>query len=84
MQVVSDSWGIQIRGSPSFIWEGKIKRLKYDLKNWAKLITSPITRRKKAQSELEAHQTYMEADPICENLLRKEGDLQKAYHSACR
>ena len=50
LQVVSDSWENQIRGSPSFIWEEKIKRLKHDLKDWAKLITSPITRRKKAQA----------------------------------
>ena len=75
MQVVSESWGRYIRGSPSFIWEEKIKRLKYDLKDWAKLITSPITRRKKAQSELEAYQTIMEAAPICESSLRKEGEL---------
>ena len=43
LQVVSDSWITQRRGSPSFIWEEKIKRLKHDLKDWAKLITSPIT-----------------------------------------
>ena len=83
MQVVSTSWGNQLRGSPSFIWEEKIKILKHDLKDWEKLITSPITRRKKAQSALEAHQFLMEAVPITESLLTKEGILQKDLFSAC-
>ena len=84
MQVVSDSWKIQIRGSLSFIWEEKIKRLKHYLKDWERLITSAISGRKKGQPKLETHQIHMDASPVSECLLRKEGDLQKAFFSACR
>ena len=84
LQVVVDSWKTQIRGSTSFIWEEKIKRLKQDLKNWARRITSPISSRKLAQAELEAHQTHMEITPVSECLLRKEETQQKAFFLACR
>ena len=84
LQVVFDSWKTQIRGSSSFIWEAKIKRLKHDLKDWARLITSPISMRKKGQAKLETHQIHMDASPVSECLLQKEGDLQKAFFSACR
>ena len=84
MQVVSDSWETQVKGSPSFIWEAKIKKLKHELKGWARSIPSPISRRKSAQAELEAHQTHMDFNPISDCLLRKEENLQKAFHSAYR
>ena len=41
LQVVSDSWATPIKASPSFIWESKLKRLKTELKNWAKCLVTP-------------------------------------------
>ena len=81
---MSDSWDNQIKGSPSFIWEAKIKRLKHDLKSWARSITSPISKRKTAQEELEAHQLHMDTSSISNYHLKKEEILQKDYFSACR
>ena len=84
MQVVSDSWETHVKGSLSFIWEAKIKKLKLDLKYWARSISSPITKWNLAQAELEAHQTLMDFNLITDCLLRKEENLQKDFHSACR
>ena len=44
---VSNSWVVYIEGSPSFIWEQKLKNTKIALKNWAnKSLNSPISNRK--------------------------------------
>ena len=42
-QIVSDSWCTPLPGSPSFTWEQKLKRLKRDLKDWAKLLKTPTS-----------------------------------------
>ena len=46
--LVSETWQISVTGSPFFIWEEKLRRLKAVLKSWAKLLPSPITKRKEA------------------------------------
>jgi len=84
LHVVSDSWKSQIKGSSSFIWEAKMKKLKHDLKYWARSITSPISRRKIAQAELETHQIHVDTSPISDYLLKKEEIHQKAFFAACR
>ena len=84
LQTVANSWNAQSKGSSSFIWETKIKRLKIDLKDWSRRITSPISKREQAQAELESHQTHMDSSPALDYNLRKEEYLQKNYFSACR
>jgi len=83
LQIVTSSWNAPIKGTPSYVWEKKLKRLKAALKAWAKNISSPISKRISAQSELEIHQLQMETIPI-DNQLQKEEELQKNYFSACR
>ena len=41
--LVSSSWNQKITGNPSFTWEEKLRRLKHELKNWAKLLPSPVS-----------------------------------------
>ena len=82
--LVSSSWSRKVTGNPSFIWEEKLRRLKHDLKNWAKLHSSPVSCRKDAQAALENHQVLMESVPITESISRTESNLQKAFYKACR
>ena len=83
-QVVSNSWTLPVPGSPSFSWEQKLKRLKADLKSWAKLLSNPTTLRLAAQKALENHQHAMDIAPLSSETLAKEADLQKDFFKACR
>ena len=40
--LVAKVWATTVQGSASYVWEEKIKRLKYALKSWAKSQASPI------------------------------------------
>jgi hypothetical protein len=82
--LVSSSWSKRVTGNPSFIWEEKLGRLKIDLKNWAKLHSSPVSCRKDVQATLENHQTLMESVPITESISRTESNYQKGFYKACR
>ena len=82
--LVAKVWATTVQGSTSYVWEEKIKRLKYALKSWAKSQTSPIAMRLAAQSQLEAHQLTMEQQEITPEVLQKEDSLQRQWHQACR
>ena len=82
--LVSSSWNQKITGNPSFTWEEKLRRLKHELKNWAKLLPSSVSSRKDAQAALENHQIFMESVPITDSIPLTECNLQKAYFKACR
>ena len=47
LDIVNKSWNEPIHGSPFFVWEGKLRRLKADLKSWAKSLISPTDERKR-------------------------------------
>ncbi len=83
-QIVSNSWSKSISGTPSFAWKKKIKRLKHDLKAWAKLIKSLTSCRIEAQKFLENHQQLMESLPITESIHKRETELQKSFFWACK
>jgi exonuclease III len=84
LETVSDSWSLPVIGSPFFIWEEKLRRLKGDLKDWAKKQNSPIQERIKAQRDLSNHQLGMESGPISDSNLERETELQKKLHRALR
>ena len=84
LDIVNKSWNEPVYGSPLFVWEGKLRRLKADLKTWAKGLRSPTDERKRTQKALERHQLVMEESPITLALLKREADLQRKYHKACR
>lgn len=46
LNMVKDSWKLPVKGSPFFIWEEKLRRLKVVLKSWAKYLPSPTNERK--------------------------------------
>ena len=81
--IVSNSWSLYIEGSPSFIWEYKLKSTNIALKNWAKkLLNSPISSRQKHVQELYDIQLKMEDVEITKVQLSLEQSAQiKTFHS---
>jgi hypothetical protein len=75
---------IQLQGSPFFVWEEKLRRLKRALKIWAKSLKSPSTQRVEAQQHLEVHQLKMEERIISPHMLETEKYLHRKLHTACR
>ena len=82
--LVSKIWQKSVTGSPFFIWEEKLRRLKVALKIWAKIQPSPILERKKSQRDLGNHQLLMEDATITPELNNTEIDLQKDLYKALR
>eukprot|EP00253_Pinus_taeda_P005161 PITA_05161 len=83
MQIVKESWSLPVSGSPFYIWEEKIRRLKSNIKRWAKSLANPVAERKSIQSQLEAHHLLMEEAYISREILDKEAHLQQNYHKTC-
>ena len=81
---MSNSWKYHVYGSPFYVWESKLRRLKIDLKAWAKGLRSPTDERKRAQRALERHQLVLEESSVTLALLNREAELQRNYHKACR
>ena len=79
---VSNSWVVYIEGSPSFIWEQKLKNTKIALKNWTKKsLNSPISSRQKHVQELADIQLKMEDVKITKVQLSLEQSQIKTFHS---
>ena len=55
LKIVADSWSPPVTGSPFFIWEEKLRRLKKALNTWAKSIPSPNYKKSQAALTLEIH-----------------------------
>ena len=83
MQKVRDCWKELVNGSPFFVWEEKLKRVKVMLKICAKTLPNPATKRKKIQSSLELHHLQVEETEITKEDLDKEKQLQQKFHKAC-
>ena len=60
LQIVVHTWSAQVTGSPFFVWEEKLRRLKKVLKTWAKSIPSPNFKKVQAALALKIHQASME------------------------
>ena len=84
MGIISESWATPVSGSPFYIWEEKLRRVKIALKNWAKLVTSPAQRKTNAMLALEVHRLNMEATQLSRKDLDKEVSLRQELHAACR
>jgi len=82
MQKVRDCWKEPVKGSPFFVWEEKLRRVKVMLKSWAKTLPNPATE-KKFQSSLKLHHLQLEETEITKEDLDKETQLQQKFHKAC-
>jgi exonuclease III len=84
LNLVQNSWNVPITGSPFYVWEEKLRRLKINLKMWAKKLGSPLDERKRVQKTLERHQLVMEETHVTQELLNRESEIQSKYHKSCR
>lgn len=76
MQTIKGCWCQSIKGSPFFIWEEKLRRVKGVLKHWAKSLSNPVTERKVIKASLASHQTHMESATVTKELLEQETQLR--------
>lgn len=82
MQTVKECWNQLVKGSPFYIWEEKLRRVKGALKIWAKTLSNPDIERESIKSALISHQTCMENTILTKELLDQEAQLQQCYHKA--
>ena len=73
---VSKVWTSKIKGSAFYVWEEKLRRLKAELKSWAKKQVDPTSLRLEAQRKLENHQLALENKEITQQDILKEEQLQ--------
>lgn len=83
MQTIKECWSQPVKGSPSFIWEEKLRRVKGVLKRSAKTLSNLATERKVIKSSLASHQSCMESAIITKEMMDQEINLQQRYHKAC-
>lgn len=83
-EVVSKACNCQVQGSPFFLCEEKMRRLKRELKEWAKRLKTPTSKRKEMHDSLVGHQLTMEKHDVTQILLKKEVEPQKYLHRASR
>ena len=70
---MAQAWAQYVDGSPSFVWEQKLKNTKYALKNWAKnTLNTPTSSRQDKVLELSEIQLEMEAIEITKSQLALE------------
>jgi hypothetical protein len=84
LERVEEIWKMPVTGSPFFVWEEKLRRVKSALKRWAKTIPSPVDERKQIQTDLETHQDNIEEAEISSDILKREEELQQKFQNACR
>jgi exonuclease III len=84
LKKVEEIWRMSVTGSPFYVWEEKLRRVKSALKSWAKTIPSPEDERKQIQADLETHQVIMEEAEISSAILKREEELQQKLQNACR
>lgn len=77
LQLVKDMWKQPVNGSPFYVWEEKLRRVKAALKVLVKSLPNPTTERKKLQEHLETHQLNSENEEITKEIVEKEADLQQ-------
>ena len=77
MAIIKEAWKIDISGSPSFIWESKLRRIRSVLKAWVKLeYTSVSSKKIQLQTELSSLHSRMEREEITTFLISQEKDIE--------
>ena len=77
MAVVDKAWSTSVFGSPSYVWEQKLKATKLALKEWVESSSnSPTTLRKMVVQQLADLQMQLESSDITTQALEKEQATQ--------
>ena len=73
LEIVAQAWAQYVDGSPSFVWEHKLKNIKYALKKWEKnTLNTPTSNKQEKVLELFEIQLEMEASEITKSQLALE------------
>eukprot|EP00253_Pinus_taeda_P003355 PITA_03355 len=84
-ELIKDQWAMDIMGSPHFIWETKIKRLRTAIKHWARQFAADQNRKKTdIQKKLDQLNHEKERTQDTEEDQRKESDLLKELYKQNR
>lgn len=85
METIHSAWDIPINGSPSYVWEQKLKATKQALKKWQRKLQNPTTHQRKIDvQQLETLQIGMEGLHITPEILNKEAACQRNIHQSIR
>ena len=83
--IISKAWLCFIPGSPDFIWEQNLKRVKSSLNSWATHhYQEPSHKKIEIVKKMEALQENMEKDEITREHLLREIELEKSLQSILR
>eukprot|EP00253_Pinus_taeda_P025196 PITA_25196 len=75
--IIETTWKQHVEGSPSHIWETKIRNIRKALKEWAKAsYQEPEKIKKKVQQDLEKVQKQIEDQGLTHQLKNKEWEIQ--------
>eukprot|EP00253_Pinus_taeda_P023717 PITA_23717 len=81
-EVVYAAWTQHVEGSPTHIWETKLKKARQDLKNWAKSnYQEPEEHKKKIKQELEEVQQRIETQGLSQ---QNKDHEDKLYAQLCQ
>lgn len=84
-ETVKEAWAKSFSGSPSFVWEQKLKATKQALKEWIKNpARTPNNIRKEAVNNLDILQTEMDSKEITTELLNQEIKAQSLTYRSFR
>ena len=85
MTIIRDAWRTDISGSPNFIWESKLRRVRSELKAWVKLDCASASSNKiQLQAELSTLHSRMEREEITPSLISQEKDISLNILTAAR
>jgi hypothetical protein len=78
LETVHSAWSSPTSGSPSFVWEKKLKATKHALKTWVKKpMNTPLRHRQETVQQLSDLQDEMETKDIFNSDLEKEQATQR-------
>ena len=85
MELIQRKWNTHHFGSPSYIWESKLRAMKVALKKWAKEDFEEPTKQKiSSKRDLAALQRRMEVEELSTKHLKQEKELNLRILKAAR
>ena len=76
MDIIKNAWNLQCQGSPSYIWESKLRCVRSVLKRWVKNEhKNPSHLRKRLKEDLAALHIWMEMKEVTPMVLIHENEL---------
>ena len=79
LEIIQEAWNSKIFGSPSYIWESKLRATRFSIKHWAKIsFKGPSFQKKQIQDDLVSFQKRMEDKEVTMLALNHKKDCEIA------